>query len=255
MLNIVVCGCNGQMGNNLVKLMLETKDYEITYGIDLNTENFNDYKFEIYNSIFKLPKKPDFIVDFSQPIVLDSLLEYSLKNNVKLILCTTGFSKKQIEKIKKISEKIPIFASRNMSIGINILLELINKTLKLIKDDFDIEIIEKHHNKKIDAPSGTAIMIFDVISKIKNYACVYDRHFLKKKRKKSEIGIHSIRAGNIVGDHEIIFAGNDEIIKISHEAKSRELYSFGVIQAIKFMKNKNLGFYNMKDLIKSTTLP
>ena len=250
-MKIIICGCNGKMGKAIAKATQSHDGCEIVAGVD----KIIDFQasFPIYNSINNVKEKADVIIDFSHPSALSSILDYSKKANTPAVLCTTGFSDEQVEQIKSVSKSMPIFYSRNMSLGINLLIELAKKATEILEKDFDIEIIEKHHNQKIDAPSGTALMIAEEISQTcenrKNF--VYDRSSTRKAREKSEIGIHSLRGGTIPGDHEVIFAGNKEIITISHHAESRDIFANGALKAAYFIKDKPAGFYTMKDVINN----
>ncbi len=252
MTNIILSGCSGKMGHAIVKAVEERDDCQIVCGVD--AYDCGDYSFNVFKSFDDIKEKYDVIIDFSNPTVLDSLLNYAIENTVPAVICTTGFSSEQVAAINKASERTGIFYSGNMSLGINLMVELCKMATKVFAshgDNFDIEIIEKHHNLKLDAPSGTALMIADGISQAceseKQY--VYDRHSYRKKREKSEIGIHSVRGGTIVGEHEVIFAGHDEVVSIKHEAHSKEVFAIGSINAAVFMKNKESGMYDMSDLL------
>lgn len=251
MVKIAVSGANGKMGKVISSVISGRNDCEAAFGIDINTEKYSD--FEIYKSPFESETAPDVILDFSSPKALDTLLDFAKANGTPLVLCTTGYSEEQITKIKKFSEIVPIFFSFNMSLGINLLASLAKTAATVLSDGYDIEIVEKHHNQKLDAPSGTAIMLADAINSVSDnkYNYVYDRHSRREKRDKNEIGIHSIRGGTIVGQHDIIFAGRDEIITLSHEADSKEVFAVGGVNAAIFMKGKPAGLYDMSDLIKS----
>lgn len=225
-------------------------DCKIVGGVDVVAPDNSDF---VYAPSFdKLSVDADVIIDFSNPVVLDSLLSYALKHKLPAVICTTGYNEEQKNKIKEASKEIPIFYSGNMSLGINLIIELAKKAAAVFGDDFDIEIVEQHHNQKLDAPSGTALMIADAISTVKTDAeYVYDRHAYRRKRDKKEIGIHSIRGGNIVGEHEVIFAGNDEILTISHSARSKTVFAVGSLNAAVFLKGKAPGMYDMSDLLAS----
>lgn len=250
-MKIIICGCNGKMGKAITKATQKYDNCKIVAGVDKVIDPQSS--FSTYNSINNVKEKADVIIDFSHPSALSSILDYSKKTNTPAVLCTTGFSNEQVEQIKNTSKSIPIFYSRNMSLGINLLIELAKKATEILEKDFDIEIIEKHHNQKIDAPSGTALMIAEEISQTcenkKNF--IYDRSSTRKAREKSEIGIHSLRGGTIPGDHEVIFAGNKEIITLSHHAESRDIFANGALRAALFMKDKPTGFYTMKDVINN----
>ena len=250
MTNIVIIGANGKMGKVINNVISLRDDCRVISGIDINTESYAD--FPIFASPDMLPEKPDVIIDFSHPSALDSLIGYALSTGTPLVLATTGYSDEQIEKIKKSSEQIPVFFTFNMSLGINLLVELAKKATAVLGDQFDIEIVEKHHNQKIDAPSGTAIMLANAVNDTldNKMKYTYDRHSQRKKREKNEIGIHSIRGGTIVGEHDVIFAGRDEVITLSHQASSKEVFAVGSVNAAIFMNGKKKGLYTMADLIK-----
>lgn len=249
MTNIVICGANGKMGQTIYRCVRNRDDCKIIGGVDLNTEKYAD--FPIYSSVSELPEKPDVIIDYSHPSCLSSLLEYCKTNGTPVVLATTGYSDEQISEIKKAASQIPVFFSWNMSLGINLLVELAKKATAILGDKFDIEIVEKHHNQKIDAPSGTALMIANAINETRNNEMnyVYDRHSQRKKREDNEIGIHSVRGGTIVGVHEVLFAGNDETITISHSAASKTVFAEGSVNAAIFIKNKEAGLYDMNSII------
>ncbi|MBQ7782833.1 MAG: 4-hydroxy-tetrahydrodipicolinate reductase, partial [Oscillospiraceae bacterium] len=200
----------------------------------------------------QLPAKPDVIIDFSHPSALDKLLEYCLSTGTAAVIATTGYTEEQIAKIKAAGEQIPVFFSFNMSLGINLLANLAKTAAKLLGGQFDIEIVEKHHNQKIDAPSGTAIMLGDAINGVldEKYHYEYDRHSRRMKREKYEIGMHAIRGGTIVGEHDIIFAGRDEVITLSHSAASKEVFAVGAVNAAVFLSKQSKGMYDMSDVIE-----
>lgn len=250
MTRIIISGCNGKMGHQVSSCTADRDDCEIVGGIDINNGANNEFP------VFAKPKEinvdADVIIDFSNPAILPSLLQYAQIKKVPLVLCTTGYNKAQVETIKRVSTEVPIFYSGNMSIGVNLLIELSKKAAKILGNNFDVEIIEKHHNQKIDAPSGTALMIADGISSAinDNMHYVYDRHSQRKKRELNEIGIHSVRAGTIVGEHEVIFAGKNEMISLTHTAQSKEIFAIGAVNAAIYLKNKPAGLYDMGDLLK-----
>lgn len=250
MTNIAICGANGKMGKIIYSCICERDDCKVTGGIDLNTESYAD--FPIVAAISDIPEKPDVIIDYSHPNSLNMLLEYCRMTGTAVVLATTGYSEEQIAQIKTASEQIPVFFSWNMSMGINLLVELSKKAATILGEQFDIEIVEKHHNQKIDAPSGTALMLANGINEIfdnkKQY--IYDRHSQRKKREKKEIGIHAIRGGTIVGEHEVIFAGTDEVITLSHSAASKTVFAVGSINAAVFLKGKAAGMYDMSSMLR-----
>lgn len=249
MTNIAICGANGKMGKNVYSCASSREDCKVIAGIDIFTEQYAD--FPIVDAPSKLPEKPDVIIDFSNPASLDGLLEYCLSTGTAIVVASTGYSDEQIQKIKNAAQQIPVFFTFNMSLGINLLVELAKKAASVLGDRFDVEIVEKHHNQKIDAPSGTAIMLANAVNEslgnTKNY--VYDRHSRRQKRDKSEIGMHSIRGGTIVGEHDVIFAGNDEVITLSHSAASKTVFAEGAVNAAVFLKDQPAGLYDMSMLI------
>lgn len=251
MVRIAIVGCNGKMGYFVADAVSQRDDCTTAFGVDAFGEN--KFDFDLYKSFKDVKDIPDVIVDFSNPAVLDDMLEFATANSVPCVICTTGYSPEQVEKIKKASEKIAVFYSGNMSLGINLLIELAKKATKVLGKEFDIEIIEKHHNLKLDAPSGTALMIADNISDTleEEPQYVYDRHSYRKKRSKNEIGIHSVRGGTIVGEHEVIFAGRDEVVTVSHQAQSKEVFAVGTVNAAVFLADKEAGMYDMSDLLSS----
>lgn len=249
MTNIAIYGANGKMGKVVYDIISKRDDCKVIGGVDLNTTAYAD--FPIVTAPTELPQKPDVIIDFSHPSCLDALIEYGLSTGTPIVFATTGYSDEQIAKIKKTAEQIPVFFTFNMSLGINLLVELAKKATSILGDQFDIEIVEKHHNQKIDAPSGTAIMIAEAVNEVRNNTCqyVYDRHSQRKKREKNEIGLHAIRGGTIVGEHDIIFAGRDEVITLSHQAASKEVFAVGSVKAALFLKEQSAGLYNMSNVL------
>lgn len=249
MIKIALVGINGKMGQVICRMLEDHNSAKIVCGVDINKDEKNGVP--VYNSLSEAKDEIDVIIDFSHPSSLESTLKYATKNNKALVLATTGLSTEQITLVNEASKIIPVFFSANMSLGVNLLIELAKKATALLQDNFDIEIIEKHHNQKIDAPSGTALAIADAI----NDTCtnsneyIYDRHSTRKKRSKNEIGIHAVRGGTIVGEHSVIFAGNDEIIELKHTATSKEIFAVGAIKAAIFLNGKDSGMYNMGHLI------
>ena len=221
LIKILLSGCNGKMGQVVTKHAEQYDDLKIVAGYDIADKGANPYP--VYADLDKCAIRPDVMIDFSNPAALEVLLSYSVKNGIPAVIATTGFSQSQIRMLEKVSESIPVFFSANMSLGINLLIGLVKKAAKLLEESFDIEIIEKHHNLKLDAPSGTALAIANAVNSVLEHRqeYVYDRHSRRKKRSRNEIGIHAVRGGTIVGEHTVIFAGNDEIMEISHTALSR----------------------------------
>lgn len=249
MTKIVISGCCGKMGRVVNDIISHRSDVCCVAGIDKVGEKYSD--FDVVSSPAELNVKADVIIDFSHPSALDGLLDYAKINGTALVLASTGYNADELAKIKSCSKEIPIFFTANMSIGINLLRELAKKAALVLGDQYDIEIVEKHHNQKIDAPSGTALMLADSINEAmdERYNYVYDRHSVRKKRDKSEIGIHAVRGGTIVGEHEIIFAGRDEVITLSHSAASKEVFAVGAVNAAVFLSGKPAGLYSMADMI------
>lgn len=244
-------GCNGKMGRVITRMVSESDDCQIVAGFDIFNHIKNEYP--VYNNPYDFNSHADVIIDFSHPDSLKELLPFAISRKMPIVVATTGLSHQEVLTLHKTANHIPVFFSANMSLGVNLLIDLVTRAAKILENSFDIEIIEKHHNQKIDAPSGTALAIADAISsnlsQTKEY--VYDRHSVRKKRGKNEIGIHAVRGGTIVGEHSVIFAGNDEIIEIKHCAMSKEIFAVGAIKAAKFIINKDVGMYTMKDLVNS----
>lgn len=249
MTDIVISGCCGKMGRVVNDIISHREDVKTVGGIDKIATKYSD--FEVVSAPSELSVKPDVIIDFSHPSALDGLLDYAKTNGTALVLASTGYNEAETAKIKSAAEEIAIFFTANMSIGINLLRELAKKAATVLGDQYDIEIIEKHHNQKIDSPSGTALMLADSINEAmdERYTYIYDRHNVRKKRDKSEIGILSLRGGTIVGEHEIVFAGRDEVITLSHSAASKEVFAVGAVNAAVFIKDKPAGLYSMADMI------
>lgn len=251
MTKIILSGCNGKMGQAIVKAVADREDAVICAGVDIFTDC--GYDFPVFDDFTKINMEADVIIDFSNPVVLDGLLSYALARHLPAVICTTGYSSLQVQQIKEAAKETAVFYSGNMSLGINLIIELSKKAASVFGSAFDIEIVEKHHNQKLDAPSGTALMIADGISEDmeKEPQYVYDRHAVRKKRDSNEIGIHSVRGGTIVGEHEVIFAGHDEVLTIKHEAHSKEVFAIGSINAAVFLNGKTAGLYDMSDLLAS----
>ncbi len=251
MINILLCGANGKMGNAVKSVVAQHSDV-VTIAAGFDVMDTTSVDFPVYDCLDKVTEEIDCIVDFSHISMTDDILDYAKNNKIPAVICTTGLSKEQLSKLEFYSNDVPIFFSANMSIGVNLLIDLVCKASKLLEDNFDIEIVEKHHNQKLDAPSGTALAIADAISDTVAYdpRYTFDRHSVRKKRDREEIGIHAIRGGNIVGEHTVIFAGTDEVIELKHQATSKTVFAVGAVRAAIFMKGKAPGLYNMTDLVK-----
>ncbi len=249
MKKIILSGANGKMGRVIASIIKERSDMEVVCGFDKITDSYDS--FPIFSSPDEYDGDCDGIIDFSHPSFTEVILNYAIKKNLPIVVATTGLSVDQICLVKNASESIPVFFSANMSMGVNLISKLAKQATEFLQDDFDIEVIEKHHNQKVDAPSGTAMMLADSIESALKYSpeFVYDRHTKRKKRDKKEIGMHSIRGGTIVGDHEIIFCGNDEIITISHTALSKNIFAVGAVNAIDFCIGQAKGIYDMSNML------
>ena len=247
MTKIILSGCMGRMGKAITDIVAETDDAEIVCGFDIAG---GDCSYPVYSDYTSVSVDADVIIDFSHPANLNKLLSFAKKNDLPIVVATTGLTEDQKKELSDASKIIPVFFSANMSLGINLLIRLAKQAAKILESNFDIEIIEKHHNKKIDAPSGTALAIADGIAESlsEKPEYVYDRHSVRKPREKNEIGLHSIRGGTIVGEHEVLFAGPDELIEISHSARSRDVFAQGAVRAAKFLSKKPAGLYSMDDL-------
>ncbi len=245
MTRIIMTGCNGKMGKNISEIVAADEDAKIVAGVDIS-EEIRDYP--VYKKIGDVKEEADVVIDFSTPKVLDEILSFAVEKQIPTVLCTTGYSAEQIEQINQTANKVALLRSANMSLGINTMIKVMETVAKTLADaGFDIEIVEKHHNQKLDAPSGTALALADVINREldNDYAYKYDRSTLREKRPKKEIGISAVRGGTIVGEHEVIFAGTDEVIEFKHTAYSKAIFGKGAVQAAKFLKGKNAGLYSM----------
>ena len=249
MKRILLSGCNGKMGRIIAGCVRERRDCTIVAGIDPCGRPLDG--FPVFTEPSDCAVEADVIIDFSHPNALEPLLQYAAAAHLPAVIATTGLSQAQTEQIRKISTSVPLFFTANMSLGVNLLMELAKKAAAVLGGQFDIEIIEKHHNQKIDAPSGTALMLADAVSDVleKRPKYVYDRHVMREKRTKDEIGIHAVRGGTIVGEHEILFAGRDEVLTLSHTAMSKEVFATGSINAALFLCGRPNGLYNMGDLV------
>lgn len=247
MLNVLVNGCNGKMGNVVCNLIEENENMQVIGGFD--KVSYSDSKFPIFTEIENIHVKPDVIVDFSLPVATLNILNYAKANNIPMVIATTGFTDEQNQIITNASKTIPIFKSANMSFDIMIMKKLVAKLAPLLKDT-DIEIIEAHHNRKVDSPSGTAQMLADSINEAlgNTLHCEYNRHDKHEKRDKHEIGISSIRGGNIVGEHTVEFIGNFETFEIKHTSYSRNVFAEGALKAAEFIVNQQPGMYAMEDM-------
>ncbi len=250
MIRVIMNGCNGRMGRVISDMCAEADDIGIVAGVDINTEK--NYDYPVFDDIAKYTGDADVVIDFSTASCIDGLIAYCEVRKIPVVLCTTGLSEDQEAALWEATKQVAVLKSANMSLGINTLIELLGPAARaLAGSGFDIEILEKHHNKKLDAPSGTAIMLADAVNEAMNDAYDYkmDRSGERKKRGEYEIGIQSIRGGNIVGEHEVMFCGTDEIVSIKHVANSRSIFAKGALEAARFLAGKPAGFYDMSDVI------
>jgi 4-hydroxy-tetrahydrodipicolinate reductase len=251
MLKMIISGCNGYMGRVVARIVSGDPDIEVAAGFDINAVKTD--VFPVYADPMEYGGYADVIVDFSNPAALEGLLSYATAKKLPLVLCTTGHDSAQLDQVREASKKIPIFKTGNLSIGINLIVDLIKRTCEFLGDGFDVEIVERHHRRKIDAPSGTALMLADAAKSALPYdpEYVYERQSVRQPRGNHEIGISAVRGGTIVGEHEVIFAGLDEVIEIKHTAYSRDVFAAGAVKAAKFMASvKKPGVYDMQDLLE-----
>lgn len=251
MLKMIISGCNGYMGRTVASIAAGDADIEVVAGFDVNAVKLSTYP--VYADPMEYGGISDVIIDFSNPAALESLLRYAVAKKVPVVLCTTGYTEVQMDMIRETSRKIPVFKSGNMSIGINLLIDLIKRAVSFLGDGFDVEIVERHHRRKVDAPSGTALMLADAAKDALPYDAeyIYERQSVRQPRGNREIGISAVRGGSIVGEHEVIFAGLDEVIELKHTAQSRDVFAAGAVKAAKFLAGiKNAGMYDMQDLLR-----
>ncbi len=250
MVKAMMHGANGKMGRVISQICNEDAGIELVCGIDIS-EN-NELGYPVFTGFDKCNVKPEVIIDFSAAVAVDALLDYAERENIPVVLCTTGLSEAQLAKVREVSKKVAVLKSANMSLGINTIIKLLaDATNVFAPAGFDVEIVEKHHNQKVDAPSGTALALADAVNNARGgeYEYVYDRSSVRKKRDKKELGISAVRGGNIVGEHEVIFAGLDEVIEIKHTAYSKSVFAKGAVEAAKFLAGKPAGLYDMADVI------
>ena len=250
MTKIIMLGCNGRMGQMITDMVKQDDECTIVAGIDIVDNRDNGYP--VYTKLADCDVEADAIIDFTSATDFESRMEYAVDKQIPIIECSTGLSEEQMDYLKKASEKVAVLKSANMSLGINLLMKLLKEAaVKLAGDGFDVEIVEKHHNQKLDAPSGTALALADSINEAMDdrYEYIYDRSQVRQKRDKKELGISAVRGGTIVGEHEVIFAGTDEVITFKHTAYSRAVFAKGSITAAKYLKGKAAGLYDMSDVL------
>ena len=250
MTKIIMLGCNGRMGQMITDMVKQDDECMIVAGIDIVDNRDNGYP--VYTKLADCDVEADAIIDFTSATDFESRMDYAVDKQIPIIECSTGLSEEQTDYLKKASEKVAVLKSANMSLGINLLMKLLKEAaVKLAGDGFDVEIVEKHHNQKLDAPSGTALALADSINEAMDdrYEYIYDRSQVRQKRDKKELGISAVRGGTIVGEHEVIFAGTDEVITFKHTAYSRAVFAKGSITAAKYLKGKAAGLYDMSDVL------
>ena len=251
MVKVIMHGCNGKMGQVITRLAAADPEMEIVAGVDMRAQALNDYP--VFGDIGECGVEADVVIDFSNAAAVDRLLDWCGEKQMPVVLCTTGLSEEQLSKVEETAKKTALLKSANMSLGVNLLMKLLQDAAKVLAPEgFDMEIVEKHHNQKVDAPSGTAIALADSLKEAleEDYAYVYDRSGQRKKRDSHEIGISAVRGGTIVGEHEVIFAGEDEVIEFKHTAYSKALFAKGAVAAAKFLAGKGPGRYDMSDVIQ-----
>ncbi len=250
MIKIIIGGCCGRMGRFVADIVKNRKDCDVVAGIDIIDDS--TLGFPVFGNYDEVNVEADVIIDFSNPALLSSTLAYATNNTVALVLATTGLTNEQIAEVEKASETIPVFFSYNYSMGVSLICELSKIAARVLGNGFDVEIVEAHHNQKLDAPSGTAIMLGNAVKEeLPDAYFEYDRHSKRQKRNGNEIGIHSIRGGTIVGEHSVMFAGNDEIVTISHSARSRAIFATGAVNAAVYLSDKEKGMFDMSDLVNA----
>lgn len=251
MLKIILSGCMGKMGRVVIDQTLKGDEFTVVAGVDVMAAKANGFNFPVYSDIEKCKEDADVIIDFSRPEALPQLLRYGQKKHIPMVLCSTGYNANDVSSIEYASENVAIMRSANMSVGVNLLMELSKSATNILHNNFDIEIEERHHNQKVDAPSGTAMMLADAINQAAggDLEYVYDRHENRTARAKRELGMHALRGGTITGEHTVVFAGSDEVIELTHKAYSRNIFAHGALRAAKFIVTLPCGLYNMGSLL------
>ena len=255
MLRLILSGCNGRMGRAVANLCAAQPDLEIVAGFDLL--GTAEWDFPVFSSPAEFQGQADVLIDFSSPAALPALLDFCVQRHIPAVLATTGYSEEQLAAIDQAARVIPVFRSANMSLGVNVLLALVRQAAAALGTDYDIEIVEKHHSKKVDAPSGTALMLAEAAASVRpcRTAYVFDRSTVRRPREKQEIGICSVRGGSIVGDHDVLFIGSEELIQVSHSAMSRAVFASGAVEASRFLTSVDKpGLYSMSELVSQRIL-
>ena len=247
----IMHGCNGKMGQVITRMAASDPELKIVAGVDARAQALNDYP--VFGDISDCDAEADVVIDFSNAAAVDHLLDWCQEKQMPVVLCTTGLSEEQLKKVEDAAKRTAVLKSANMSLGVNLLMKLLQDAAKVLAPEgFDMEIVERHHNQKVDAPSGTAIALADALNGAleEDYEYVYDRSGQRKKRDRHELGISAVRGGTIVGEHEVIFAGEDEVIEFKHTAYSKALFAKGAVAAAKFLAGKGPGRYDMSDVIQ-----
>lgn len=249
MLRLLINGVNGRLGHTLVQVAQEYEDIAIVAGIDISAK-CNVFTFPVYEDITLVKEAADVLIDFSRPEATEKILNYCVQKNIGAVICTTGLTDREKGFISEASKSTPVFFSANMSLGVNLIMSLAKKAAAVLDENFDIEIVEKHHNLKVDSPSGTALVLADAINESlsEKHEYVFGRHDKNNRRTKNEIGIHAVRGGTVVGEHDIMFFGNDEVITITHAAHSKNVFAVGALRAAQFIGGKQPDLYNMDDI-------
>lgn len=251
LLKIILSGCNGTMGQVIKNYIQEEEEMEIVAGLDKDPIKFEN-PFPVFRSVNDCQEQADVVIDFSHYSAFKEVVSFAYQNKIPLVMATTGLTEKNERQLDQLSKEIAVFRSANMSLGVNVMMDLIRRATTALMDDFDIEIVEAHHNKKVDAPSGTALMLAQGVhsSMEEKSNFVFGRYGKEEKRRKNDVGIHAIRGGTIVGEHTVLYAGMDEVIEIKHTALSKNIFAAGAIKAAKYIAHKEKGFYTMEDLLK-----
>ncbi len=252
MLRVILSGCNGQMGQVVSQMISEKSYLEVVAGLDRDVYK-HENSYPVFANLSKFTDQADLVIDFSHPSLLSHLLEICLERNLPLVSATTGLTANQLKDLRQAAEVIPIFYSANMSVGINLLIKVIKQATTILHDTFDIEIIEKHHNRKVDAPSGTAFMLANAVNETLDQSrkLIFGREG-EGRRDKQDLGIHAVRGGTIAGEHTVIFAGEDEVLELKHSALSKKVFGAGALRAAEFVIHETCGFYTMDDLLRSS---
>ncbi len=250
MIKLIISGCNGRMGQVVVRMCDQNQNVQVVAGLDPRGEKKND--FPVYTAPLEYAGEADVIIDFSNPAGLDALLDYAVQKKIPLVICTTGLSQEQLDRLDRVSKELPVFRSGNMSVGINLLVVLAKKAAAVLGENFDVEIVERHHRMKLDAPSGTALMLADAVAEALPHESeyVFERQSVRQVRDRKEIGISAVRGGTIVGEHEVIYAGTDEVVELKHTAYSREVFANGAVTAAIWLSQiQTPGMYDMQDVL------